>query len=70
MTGLVCDADKCEGSAAKGFLLGAGLGALPGAGIGALIKTRDWVEAPLARVQVSVAPVRGNGVPIGLTLRF
>jgi hypothetical protein len=39
------------------------LGALPGAGIGALVRTRDWHEAEPARVQFSIAPVRGKGGP-------
>jgi hypothetical protein len=65
----LCDAASCSVSlAAVG--VGAALGALPGAGVGALIRTRDWAEVTPARVQISLAPVRGRGVAAQLSARF
>ena len=65
----LCDAASCSVSmAAVG--VGFALGALPGAGVGALIKTRAWAEVKPSRVKVVVAPVRGRGVAVQLTLRF
>jgi|SoiMethySBSTD1v2_1073268.scaffolds.fasta_scaffold16667_2 hypothetical protein len=65
----LCESDSCSVSL-PAVGVGVVLGALPGAGIGALIRTRDWHEADPARVQFSIAPVRGKGVQAKLTLRF
>jgi hypothetical protein len=65
----LCDAASCSVSAAA-VGVGFALGALPGAGVGALIKTRRWDEVTPARVQVSIAPVRGRGVAAQVSLRF
>lgn len=65
----LCDAASCSVSmAAVG--VGFALGALPGAGIGALIKTREWTDVEPSRVRVSIAPVRGRGAAVKLTVRF
>jgi hypothetical protein len=69
VSGALCEVDNCSGTM-EAALVGVALGALPGAGIGALIRTRDWHEADPARVQFSIAPVRGKGVAAKLTLRF
>ena len=65
----LCEAESCSGSM-QATLAGVALGALPGAGIGALIKTRDWTEMEPARLQLTLAPVRGRGVAAQLSLRF
>jgi hypothetical protein len=66
----LCDAADCTGTTTKAALAGAALGGLSGAGIGALVKTRDWADVPVSSVQVSVAPVRGAGLALRITLRF
>jgi hypothetical protein len=68
-SGALCETEGCSGSM-EAALVGVGLGALPGAGIGALIRTREWHEAEPARVQFSIAPVRGRGVAAKLSLSF
>jgi hypothetical protein len=46
------------------------LGAAYGAGIGALIKSERWSRVPLERVRLSVAPTRGRGVGLSLSVGF
>jgi hypothetical protein len=70
MSGLACDVEDCEGSPAGAVLLGVGLGALPGAGVGALIKTERWDAVPADRVRLTLAPVRGSGAALRLSLQF
>ena len=44
--------------------------ALAGAGIGALIKSDRWSPVPLENVRISLAPTRGHGLGLSLSLRF
>ena len=46
--------------------LGAGIGAVTGA----LVKTHRWVEVPLDRLRVSLAPQRDGRFAFGLSVRF
>jgi hypothetical protein len=43
-------------------------GAIYGAGIGALFKTDSWTRVPLESVRLGVAPVRGRGVRLSLSV--
>jgi hypothetical protein len=46
------------------------MGAAYGAGIGALIKSERWSPVPLERVHLSVAPTRGRGLGLSLSVGF
>ena len=41
-----------------------------GVGIGALIKTDRWSSVPLERVQFGLAPTRGKGLGLALSMTF
>ena len=51
-------------------LIGACMGALPGAGIGALIKTEKWAELPLSNLRLTLGPVSGGRLIIGLAWKW
>lgn len=69
--------DSCEGavticytSRAGAMAWGAVGGAAWGAGIGALIKKDRWSPVALERVQLTLGPVRGGGVALGVSVAF
>ena len=53
-----------------GFLLGAGGGAIIGALIGEAVHSDRWVEVPLERLRVSLAPQRHGRFAFGFSVRF
>lgn len=59
--------DASHGEAA---LVGLGVGAAWGVGIGALIKADRWSSVPLERVQFGLAPTRGKGLGLALSVSF
>ena len=66
-----CVNEGCtEGFSVEFAVYGALLGGMTGAGIGALIKSDRWSEVPLDRVWVGVAPVRGHGAALSVSVGF
>jgi hypothetical protein len=66
-----CVNEGCaEGFSVEFAVYGGLLGGLSGAGIGALIKTDRWTEVPPDRVHVGLAPVRGRGVALCVSVAY
>jgi hypothetical protein len=77
VAGLLFTSDSCDNpvfvcttSVVESGALGTLAGAAYGAGIGALFKTDSWNRVPLELVHVSVAPIRGRGVRLSLSLAW
>lgn len=64
------DAQVCLDARKVGLAVGLPLMALEGAGIGALIKSDTWSPVGVDKVSMSVAPSRGPGLGLTLSLRF
>lgn len=60
----------CTTSLAGAEAFGILVGATYGAGIGALIESDWWSAVPLEHVRVSLAPTRGRGVVLSLSVGF
>lgn len=58
------------GEVAYGLAVGLGGGAIWGAAIGAMVKRDRWSRIPPERVRVNLAPTRGRGVQLSLSLAF
>lgn len=60
---------------AKGFsgetaLIGALVGGIEGAVVGAIVKTDRWTTVPVSQVQITLAPTRGHGASLSMSIRF
>jgi hypothetical protein len=64
------DPQSCRDTRKLFLTTGLPLVALEGAGVGALIKSDRWSSVPVAKVQMSLAPICGPGLGLALSLRF
>lgn len=65
--GGVGTAGSSHGEAA---VLGVGVGAAYGVGFGALLKRDRWSSVPLESVRIGLAPTRGKGLGLALSMSF